>query len=150
LLIGDAAHAVVPFYGQGMNAGFEDCRILNKLLDEHIDDWDKVLDRFQELRKPDADAIADLAIENFIEMRDLVADENFLLRKRIEARLHELFPDRWIPQYSMVTFNPDIRYSTARARGREQSAIMDRVMADPQIHETWEDLDFASIVARLS
>jgi kynurenine 3-monooxygenase len=150
LIIGDAAHAVVPFYGQGMNAGFEDCRILNKLLDEHNDDWDKVLDRFQELRKPDADAIADLAIENFIEMRDLVADENFLLRKRIEARLHELFPDRWIPQYSMVTFNPDIRYSTARARGREQSAIMDRVMADPQIHETWEDLDFASIVARLS
>ena len=150
LIVGDAAHAVVPFYGQGMNAGFEDCRILNKLLDEYNDDWEVVLNVFQQQRKPDADAIADLAIENFIAMRDLVADESFLLRKRIEARLHELFPDRWIPQYSMVTFRPDIRYSTAMARGREQKDIMDRIMSDPDINTTWEKLDFRKIVEQLS
>ncbi len=150
LLIGDAAHAVVPFYGQGMNAGFEDCRIFNQMLEDHNDDWEAVLDAFQHHRKPDADAIADLAIENFIEMRDLVADENFLLRKRIEARLHELFPEQWIPQYSMVTFRPEIPYSRAFAKGREQSAIMDRIMSDPDISNNWEQLDFRSIVEQLS
>jgi kynurenine 3-monooxygenase len=92
-LIGDAAHAIVPFYGQGMNAGFEDCRILNDLLNLHNDDWDIVLAEFQKLRKPDADAIARLALDNFIEMRDLVADSDFLLRKKIEGKLYELFPD---------------------------------------------------------
>lgn len=150
LLIGDAAHAVVPFYGQGMNAGFEDCRILNQMLDDYNDDWEVVLEAFQQQRKPDADAIADLALENFIEMRDLVADERFLLRKRIEARLHELFPEQWIPQYSMVTFRPEIRYSTALNRGRRQSAIMDRIMSDPNIASTWERLDFRGIVEQLS
>lgn len=150
LLIGDAAHALVPFYGQGMNAGFEDCRILNTLLDEYHDDWNVVPDAFQRQRKPDADAIADLAVENFIEMRDLVADEKFLLRKRIEARLHDLFPGKWIPQYTMVTFVPDIRYSEAQARGREQNAIMDRVMSDPDIAQKWQHLDFERIASQLS
>src|SRR5690242_1966532 len=104
LVIGDAAHAIVPFFGQGMNAGFEDCRILNELLDTHHDNWATVLSKFQEQRKPDADAIAQLALDNFIEMRDLVADATFLLRKKIEAKLHELYPEKWIPLYSMVTF----------------------------------------------
>src|SRR5260221_12511374 len=86
LLIGDAAHAIVPFYGQGMNAGFEDCRVLNQLLD-HTNDWPGLFNEFQKLRKPDTDAIAQLALDNFIEMRDLVGDPKFLLRKKIEAKL---------------------------------------------------------------
>ncbi|HZX74172.1 MAG TPA: NAD(P)/FAD-dependent oxidoreductase, partial [Cyclobacteriaceae bacterium] len=118
LLIGDAAHGIVPFFGQGMNAGFEDCRILNQLLDKHHDDWQKASEEFQQLRKPDTDAIAQLALENFIEMRDLVADEDFLLRKKIEAKLHELYPEKWIPLYSMVTFHEGKRYSESLTIGR--------------------------------
>jgi kynurenine 3-monooxygenase len=150
VLIGDAAHAVVPFYGQGMNAGFEDCRILNGLLDQHQDNWEKVLEEFQQVRKPDTDAIAQLALDNFIEMRDLVADAEFLLRKKIEARLHTLFPDKWIPLYTMVTFSPQIRYSNAYATGQKQKAIMDRVMSTPGIDKNWEQLDFRSIVDQLT
>lgn len=149
LLIGDAAHAIVPFYGQGMNAGFEDCRVLNKLLDEHTDNWDAVLAIFQQMRKPDGDAIAQLALDNFIEMRDLVADKEFLLRKKIEAKLHELFPAQWIPQYAMVTFYENIRYSDAYNTGQKQKKIMDDVMAQINIEQTWESLNFNEIVERL-
>lgn len=150
LLIGDAAHAVVPFYGQGMNAGFEDCRILNELLDKFNEDWSKVLPEFQALRKPDGDAIAELALDNFIEMRDLVADPEFLLRKKIEAKLHELYPHRWIPQYSMVTFNDNIRYSDARRTGQKQKVIMDEVMRQPGIEQNWQQLNFEKIVSQLN
>jgi kynurenine 3-monooxygenase len=146
LLIGDAAHAVVPFYGQGMNAGFEDCRILNNLLDKHKEDWSKTINEFESLRKPDADSIATLALDNFIEMRDLVADNEFLLRKKIEAKLHQLYPDRWIPLYTMVTFRDDIRYSEAYAAGQKQKKIMDEVMKTPDIQTVWEKLDFARII----
>lgn len=149
LLIGDAAHAIVPFYGQGMNAGFEDCRILNQLLDEHKDHWPDTAEAFQTLRKPDADAIARLALDNFIEMRDLVADADFLLRKKIEARIHALHPEKWIPLYTMVTFRPDIRYSDAYAVGQKQKAIMDKVMQRPDLEKSWEQLDFTSITAGL-
>lgn len=149
LLIGDAAHAIVPFYGQGMNAGFEDCRVLNQLLETHNDNWDAVLTTFQQQRKPDGDAIAQLALDNFIEMRDLVADKEFLLRKKIEAKLYSLFPDKWIPLYSMVTFYESIRYSDAYATGQKQKKIMDEVMAKPGIEESWEQLNFAEIVSKL-
>ena len=133
LLIGDAAHGIVPFFGQGMNSGFEDCRILNEMLDTYKDDWEAVLPVFQQQRKPDTDAIAQLALDNFVEMRDLVADSDFLLRKKIEARLHELFPEKWIPLYSMVTFNEKIRYSDAYIIGQKQKKIMDDVMKNPDI-----------------
>jgi kynurenine 3-monooxygenase len=93
-LIGDAAHAMVPFFGQGMNCGFEDCAVLNRLIDDCKEDWGQVLQRFQALRKPDADAIAEMALNNFIEMRDKVADPKFLLQKKIEARLHQKYPDK--------------------------------------------------------
>lgn len=149
LLIGDAAHAIVPFFGQGMNAGFEDCRILNELLDKHHDDWSAVLPAFQESRKPDTDAIAQLALDNFIEMRDLVADSDFLLRKKIEAKLHELFPAKWVPLYSMVTFHDNTRYSHAYQTGLRQKKIMDEVMETPGIETNWMSLDFQSIVNRL-
>lgn len=149
LLIGDAAHAIVPFYGQGMNAGFEDCRILNSLLDQYDDNWKYVIPEFEKLRKPDADAIARLALDNFVEMRDLVADDEFLLRKKIEARLHDLYPDRWIPLYTMVTFCDDLPYAYALETGRKQQVIMDEVMQTPGIADNWEQLDFESIVRRL-
>lgn len=149
LLIGDAAHGIVPFYGQGMNAGFEDCRILNDLLTKHADNWDEVLPEFQKLRKPDTDAIAQLALDNFIEMRDLVADAEFLLRKKIEGRLYELFPDKWIPLYPMVTFMDTMRYSDALRTGQKQKLIMDEVMKTPGLESTWQSLDFNSIVSRL-
>lgn len=149
LLIGDAAHAIVPFFGQGMNAGFEDCRILNQLLDQHQDNWNNVLPEFQQLRKPDADAIAKLALDNFIEMRDLVADADFLLRKKIEAKLHELFPDTWVPLYSMVTFQDHVRYSDAYATGQKQRKIMDEVMKISGIESNWGNLDFKKVAEKL-
>ena len=148
-LIGDAAHGIVPFYGQGMNAGFEDCRILNDLLDLNQDDWTGALAQFQSSRKEDADAIAHLAFENFVEMRDLVADPQFLLRKKIEAKLHELYPQKWIPLYSMVTFNDHIRYSTAYRTGKKQQQIMEDVMKTPGIVQLWQTLNFKEIVDRL-
>ena len=138
-LIGDAAHAIVPFFGQGMNCGFEDCSVLNSLLEKHKDDWKRILSEYQELRKPDADAIAELALNNFIEMRDKVADPKFLLQKKIEAKLHEKYPDQWIPAYSQVTFSPHIRYSEALERGNKQEAIMKEIMQNEDIHEKWDD-----------
>jgi len=137
-LIGDAAHAIVPFFGQGMNAGFEDCAVLNSLLDAHGEDWAAILEAFQALRKPDADAIADLAVNNFTEMRARTADPGFLLQKKIEARLHEKYPEKWIPAYSQVTFSPHIRYSEALRNSQAQEAIMQEVMRRPGIEADWE------------
>ncbi len=137
-LIGDAAHAIVPFFGQGMNCGFEDCRILDELIEQNGDDWKTILHQYQNLRKPDADAIADLAINNFTEMRDKTADPKFLLQKKIEAKLHEKYPHKWIPAYSQVTFSPYIRYSEALQRGQRQEAIMQEVMKIPDIHKIWD------------
>ncbi|MBB6326823.1 kynurenine 3-monooxygenase [Algoriphagus iocasae] len=149
LLIGDASHAMVPFYGQGMNCGFEDCYILNGLIDKlGTNSWDLVFEKFQKTRKRDTDAICQLAMENFIEMRDSVADPKFLLRKKIEAKLHELYPNDWIPLYTMVTFS-DISYSEAYAQGKLQEAIMDRVMADPLITENWNKLDYEEIIFQM-
>jgi len=137
-LIGDAAHAIVPFFGQGMNCGFEDCRILDELIEQNGDDWHTILQQYQTLRKPDGDAIADLAVNNFTEMREKTADPKFLLQKKIEARLHEKYPDKWIPAYSQVTFSPHIRYSEALQRGQQQEAIMQEVMAIKSIEENWQ------------
>jgi len=135
-LLGDAAHAIVPFYGQGMNAGFEDCTMFDALADELWDDKTELFEQFSALRKPDADAIADLALRNFIEMRDLVADPDFLLRKKIEKALNEKFPTRWIPLYSMVTFS-HMRYSEALEYGKLHDTIMNQVLSWPNIAENW-------------
>jgi kynurenine 3-monooxygenase len=145
-LIGDAAHAIVPFFGQGMNCGFEDCRVLDQLIGEYDHDWPAILQQYQLLRKPDADAIADLAVNNFTEMRDRTADPKFLLQKKIEARLHEKYPDKWIPAYSQVTFSPHIRYSEALKRGQLQEAIMSEVMKMPGIEEKWEREEVEEII----
>lgn len=136
-LMGDAAHAIVPFFGQGMNCGFEDCTVFDEMLEEYAGNFENFFEAFGRRRKPDGDAVADLALRNFIEMRDLTADADFLLRKKIEARFHAKYPDKWMPLYSMVTFS-QIPYSTAMTKGAVQDKIMDQVMAMPGIHEQWE------------
>ena len=146
LMVGDASHAIVPFYGQGMNSGFEDCTLLHQMLDSS--DLSDIFKEFQKMRKPDADAIRDLALRNFIEMRDLVGDPKFLLRKKIESRLNDLFPEKWIPLYSMVTFS-HIPYSEALKVGQKHDAIMEKVMEKEGIEEQWLQLDFESIVSQL-
>lgn len=136
-LLGDACHAIVPFYGQGMNCGFEDCTVLNKMLDEHDDNLDTVLPEFSKLRKPDADAILELALRNYIEMRDLTGDPEFLLQKKIEARFSKKYPEKWIPLYSQVTFS-DIPYHQALANGDRQQVIMSEIMKMNKIDEMWD------------
>ncbi len=126
-LIGDASHAIVPFYGQGMNSGFEDCDVLHQCMVQHGDDWPAVLDAYQESRKPSADAIADLALQNFVEMRDRVDDPSFLYRKKLEKVLHEKYPEDFIPQYTQVTFS-HIPYEKALAAGKEQEAFFTRIL----------------------
>jgi kynurenine 3-monooxygenase len=123
VLLGDAAHAIVPFFGQGMNCAFEDCTYLDACIEKHGDDWKKVFEEYEELRKINTDAIADMALENFIEMRDHTADPKFLLKKKVERALEEKFPEVFIPKYSMVSFHR-IPYSVALARGIVQDKIL--------------------------
>ncbi len=123
LLLGDAAHAIVPFFGQGINCGFEDCSCLLQLIDKHGDDWERVFSEFEQARKINTDAIADLAIENFVEMRDRVADAHFLFCKKVELALESRYPQLFVPKYAMVTFHR-IPYSTALARARVQERML--------------------------
>ena len=145
-LIGDAAHAMVPFFGQGMNCGFEDCSVLNSLIEKHDENWSNILSEYQQLRKPDGDAICDLALNNFVEMRDKVADPKFLLQKKIEAAFSKKYPDKWIPLYSQVTFSPQIRYSEALVNGQRQEAIMQQVMAISDIENKWQDEEIETMI----
>jgi kynurenine 3-monooxygenase len=132
-LIGDAAHAIVPFFGQGMNAGFEDCRILDEILDKHgHGDWSGALREYTDTRKPDADAIADMALENFVEMRDHVGDPKFLLRKQVEHALEEKLPLEYRSRYSMVMYGSHIPYGVARNVGEIQRGILDELCAGLQ------------------
>ncbi|MDP2340108.1 MAG: NAD(P)/FAD-dependent oxidoreductase [Deltaproteobacteria bacterium] len=133
LLIGDAAHAICPFFGQGLNAGFEDCRILLEILDEVAGDWSRALPLFQHARKDNADAIATLALENFVEMRDKVGQPAFLLRKKIEAALAKAAPDLVTPSYTMVTFRPLTPYAEALRKSRRQDVVLDRLVADVDV-----------------
>ncbi len=128
LLLGDSAHAVVPFYGQGMNASFEDCRILNQLISDHGTDWKKVFDEFTEIRKPNADAIAEMAEENFYEMRGAVADPIFQRKRELETKLEQTFPD-YFSKYSMVTFREDLPYAIARQKGNAQDTLLIEICA---------------------
>ncbi len=123
LLLGDAVHAIVPFFGQGINCGFEDCTSLVELIDRHGADWTHVFAEFENERKINTDAIADMAIENFTEMRDRVADSRFLLRKKVELALEARYPQLFVPKYAMVTFHR-IPYSVALARGTVQDQML--------------------------
>jgi kynurenine 3-monooxygenase len=138
LLLGDAAHAIVPFYGQGMNCGFEDCTVFDEMLEQTNGNWNGLFEQFSEQRVPDGNAILDLALQNYVEMRDLTADPDFLLRKKIEAKFNKLYPELWLPLYSQVTFS-HIRYSDALKNGAKQDVIMDKIMSIENIHEFWEE-----------
>ena len=149
LLIGDASHAMVPFFGQGMNCGFEDCYILDSLIEKYgTTSWELIFEKFQKIRKPDTDAISRMAMDNFTEMRDSVADPKFLIRKKIEAKLHHMYPEEWIPLYTMVTFT-DMKYSDAYVQGQLQDNIMDAVMSDPLITHSWQNLDYQKIINKV-
>ena len=137
-LIGDAAHAIVPFYGQGMNCGFEDCAELDALIEEHDHNWDKIFPAYENARKPNGDAIAELSKRNFVEMSDLSGDRLFQLQKKIEAKFSQLHPELWTPLYSMVTFSPDVPYAEALRIGDEQKMVMDQIMALPTIESDWD------------
>ena len=138
LLLGDAAHAIVPFFGQGLNCGFEDCTCLLDLLDRHGADWPRVFEEFERSRKINTDAIADLAVENFVEMRDRVADPRFLFRKKVELALEAKYPRLFVPKYAMVTFHR-IPYSIAMARGLVQDRMLTQLCDSI---EKIEDLDW--------
>ncbi len=125
LLLGDAAHAIVPFYGQGMNCAFEDCSVLNGCLERHGANWTRVFAEYQELRKPNTDAIAQLAIDNFVEMRDRVADPDFLKKKKLELLLETAFPGEFLSTYARVTF-----HRRPYAEALEKGKIQDRVLME--------------------
>ena len=139
LLLGDAAHAIVPFFGQGINCGFEDCTSLLALLDQQGADWAQVFSDFEMARKVNTDALADLAVENFVEMRDRVADPRFLFRKRVELALQAKYPQLFVPKYAMVTFHR-IPYAVALQRGQVQDRMLTE-LCEPI--ERMEDLDWS-------
>ena len=137
VLIGDAAHATVPFYGQGMNASFEDCRVLDELIEEQEGNMQEVLSTYSKVRKPNGDGLQDLSLHNFIVMRDKTADPKFLLQKKIEQKFSRLYPEKWVPLYSMVSFT-NIPYSDAWQIGMKQEKLMKKIMSEPNIQKIWD------------
>lgn len=140
-LIGDAAHAIVPFYGQGMNAGFEDCTVLARLMDKYGDDWATILNEYDNSRKPNGDAVAQLALNNFIEMRDKVADPQFLERKKIEKELGRLYPEKFVSVYEMVSFS-HTPYKTAMSCIEAQDELLGKIMSEGDFTKNIEQEPF--------
>jgi kynurenine 3-monooxygenase len=138
LLLGDAAHAIVPFHGQGMNLAFEDCVLLDRIISEHGADWPVVFARFEAEQLANANAIADMALDNYIEMRDTVRDPKFALRKALAFELEQRLPQHFIPRYSMVMFHADIPYLMAQQRGEVQKALLEEFTANA---DTLDDVD---------
>lgn len=128
-LLGDAAHAVVPFYGQGMNCSFEDCVVMDDCIEKYGDDWARIFDEYQKERKPNADAISELAIQNYYEMADKVGDAHFLHKKHIEHELTELYPDIFKSQYELTTFSLS-PYKYALDQGKKNDALLERIIAE--------------------
>ena len=146
VLIGDAAHAIVPFYGQGMNASFEDCVDLDVCVEKYGNEgWARVFEEYQTLRKQNSDAIATLAIENFYEMRDGVAEPAFLRKRQLERILENKYED-YHSKYSLVTFNPEIPYAEAHARGNRQNEFLLEICRKI---ESVDELDVDQVYAEL-
>ncbi|MBX7053488.1 MAG: FAD-dependent monooxygenase [Pyrinomonadaceae bacterium] len=143
LLLGDSAHAVVPFYGQGMNCAFEDVRVLDALIERHGSDWEAVYNEYGELRKANTDAIADMAEENFYEMRDAVADPVFLRKRELETKLEQSYAD-YFSKYSMVTFREDLPYAIAKEKGNAQDRLLMQICSEV---ESVADIDLESVLA---
>lgn len=145
LVMGDAAHAIVPFYGQGMNAAMEDVTILDGIMDSHEGDWSTIFREYQSIRKKDTDAIADLALENYYEMRDHVDNSDFILKRKIEMTLEKQHPD-YSSKYNLVTFNEDVPYSVAKDKGHAQDDLLlafckdKREITDADINEAYSQL----------
>jgi kynurenine 3-monooxygenase len=135
-LIGDACHAIVPFYGHGMNAGFEDITVLSEMIDLYGNDWESAFKAYEKSRKPNADAIAELSYRNFMEMSDKTANQEFILQKKIEKWFSDLHPELWMPLYSRVTFS-DQPYAEALAEGDRQNALMQEVLQMEDIENNW-------------
>ena len=136
LILGDAAHAIVPFYGQGMNASFEDVVVLDKFIEKHEGDWKTTFSEFEKERKIDADAIAELAIDNFHEMKEHVANTLFQEKRKLEVALEDNFPKKYNSKYSLVTFNADIPYSKAMKIGRAQDKAILNLLEDGKLKDT--------------
>jgi kynurenine 3-monooxygenase len=150
LLLGDAAHAIVPFHGQGMNAAFEDIVELDRLMNMHGSDWPRIFESFEAVRVPNANAIADMALDNYLEMRALVRDEKFRLQRQLELELERRFGRSFIPRYSMVMFHPEISYADAQRRGALQRQVLDELTRHAT---TLADVDFghaAELVERVA
>ncbi len=138
MLIGDSSHAIVPFYGQGMNASFEDVFVLDQILDQDLGDWEAVFKVYQKIRKKDTDAIADLAIDNFHEMKNHVANPIFKEKRKIEMDLEKTFPTEYASKYSLVTFNEQIGYNEAMKKGRAQDEVLLNMLSDNTVNSHLE------------
>jgi kynurenine 3-monooxygenase len=147
-LVGDAAHTIYPSYGQGANAGFEDCAVLDGCMESHGDDWTALLGDYERQRKPNTDAIADLCVEHFAELRDLVGTPGFLLRKEIERRINRLHPDKYKDLYSMITFT-SLPYTEALRCEREQRDIVEQIMAHEDIERRLGGPEVDRLIDRL-
>lgn len=139
ILLGDSAHAIVPFYGQGMNASFEDVSVFDAILEQHEGDWETIFKVYENKRKAATDAIADLAVDNYYEMRDHVANAMFKEKRILEMALEKAFPNNYFSKYSMVTFKADMSYNEAMKKGRAQDKAILNLIADKKI-DMKEDL----------
>jgi kynurenine 3-monooxygenase len=145
LLLGDSAHAIVPFYGQGMNASFEDCRVLDSLIEKYGAEWETIFDEFTKERKPNTDAIAEMAEENFYEMRDAVADPIFVRKRELETKLEQTFPD-YFSKYSMVTFREDLPYTIAKQKGNAQDKLLMEICVE---NEDFSKIDLSEVIEKI-
>ncbi|MDB2363631.1 FAD-dependent monooxygenase [Flavobacteriales bacterium] len=149
VLMGDAAHATVPFYGQGMNCSLEDCSVMWELMQKHNEDWEKVFEEFSRTRKADGDGLQDLSLHNYHVMRDYVADPKFLLQKKFEARIEQLYPDKYTPLYSQVSFT-NIPYSEAWTKGMAQDKMAREIVEKNDVQSMFDDSSIDGFIHQLA